>query len=56
MFERVLAILGALWIANKLEERRDEKKTAESQSCGCGCLCFIGLWLLGMLLLKACRG
>lgn len=56
MFERVLAIIGALWIANKLEEGQTKKEAAENLSCGCGCLCFIGLWILGMLLLKACSG
>lgn len=51
MFERVLAILGAIWLTGKMEESREKR-----ESCGCGCLCPIGLWLLGVLLLKSCGG
>ena len=51
MFERVLAILGAIWLTGKMEESREKR-----ESCGCGCLCVTGLWLLGVLLLKSCGG
>ena len=51
MFERLLALLGAMWLTNKLEESREKK-----ESCGCGCLCLIGLWLMSLLLIKACGG
>lgn len=49
MFERVLAILGAIWLTGKMEESREKRES-------CGCLCLIGLWLLGVLLLKSCGG
>lgn len=52
MLERIFAIFGAMWITGRLEEHRAKKK--DNANCGCGCLCFIGLWFLGVLLLKAC--
>ena len=51
MFERFLALLGAMWLTGKLEESR-----AKKESCGCGCLCLIVLWLFGLFLIKSCGG
>ena len=49
MRERILAVIGTLWLTEKLE-----KSTAAKANCGCGCLCFLALWLTGVLILKAC--
>lgn len=56
MFERILAIFGAMCLLEQLVKEQPAEEKAKNTSCGCGCLCLIGLWFLGTLLLKSCGG
>lgn len=56
MFERILAIFGAMCLLEQLGKEQPAEEKAKNTSCGCGCLCLIGLWFLGTLLLKSCGG
>ena len=56
MFERILAIFGAMCLLEQLGKEQPAEEKAKNTSCGCGGLCLIGLWFLGTLLLKSCGG